>query len=868
VAEWRLDWRQAWQRSWLPAFVVVLLVALGAHSDWMQTLNDKAYDLALRASPSKAPSERVAVIAIDDASIAAIGRWPWSRDIHAQLLDALKRGGAKAVGYGVLFSEPQIDTGITNVNQARLLLAGPSFTRGRGSAAAPFADDLARLNQLLDTAAAKLDGDRKFAAAIAQTANTVLPFNFIFTDPAQKTPSVPLPEFVLASQLKKVDAAGDASATALEWVPAASAATSPLPALGEKASALGFLNFDSDADVNADGIVRAVPLAAQYYGRILPSFVLAVAAKGNDTDIADIEVHAGEGVSAGKLRVSTDRSLRVYPHFYGVQDERAAFVPSSFNDVLSGRVPPERFRNRIVLIGATAPAIASTAATPIAPAMPMVLVAAHTLSSMLQGHSIAVPAWRGAAETATIVLVAVYLLFLLPTLTHARAALVSAVLLLGLVAAQYSLIAMQAMWVRLMAAMVLLLFGYLAVTAARMYARAQTNNYSGAPAADNMRMLGLALQSQDQLDLAFDKFRQVPLDDTMLSPLYKLGLDFERKQQFNKAAGVFEYIAGFAPGYRDVQTRAQRPKALEQTGVLGGPSPSVKIDLVADGAEKTMLGRYQIEKVLGKGSMGVVYLGRDPKISRVVAIKTLELSKEFENEELTQIKERFFREAETAGKLAHPNIVTIFDAGEDQDLAYIAMECLKGRDLNAYTKPGQLLPPAQVLEIGALVADALAYAHAEQVVHRDIKPANIMFEPASNALKVTDFGIARIADSSRTRTGMVLGTPSYMSPEQLAGKKIDGRSDLYSLGVMLYQLLSGHLPFKAESIAELMYKIANEAPPDILRYNPTLPDCVLTILRRALAKLPGQRYQDGARFAAELRACAGRIGNEIIDIGL
>src|SRR5690606_1210833 len=163
---------------------------------------------------------------------------------------------------------------------------------------------------------------------------------------------------------------------------------------------------------------------------------------------------------------------------------------------------------------------------------------------------------------------------------------------------------------------------------------------------------------------------------------------------------------------------------------------------------------------------------------RIVAIKTMALSQEFGPDELKDVKERFFREAETAGRLTHPNIVTIYDAGEEHDLAYIAMEFLKGGDLAAHTKPGNLLPLPKVLSMFARVAEALAYAHRNNVVHRDIKPANIRYEPESDTVKVTDFGIARITDSSKTKTGMVLGTPSYMSPEQLAGMKIDGRSDL------------------------------------------------------------------------------------------
>jgi serine/threonine-protein kinase len=204
--------------------------------------------------------------------------------------------------------------------------------------------------------------------------------------------------------------------------------------------------------------------------------------------------------------------------------------------------------------------------------------------------------------------------------------------------------------------------------------------------------------------------------------------------------------------------------------------------------------------------------------------------------------------------LQHQNIVTIFDAGEEHDLAYIAMEFLKGRDLADQCKPDQLLPVPTVLSIVARVAEALAYAHSQSVVHRDIKPANIMYELASDTVKVTDFGIARITDSSKTKTGMVLGTPSFMSPEQLSGKKVDGRSDLYSLGVMLYQLLTGVLPFRGESMSELMFKIANEEAADIRTVRADLPESLANAVALALSKRPETRYQTGDQFAADLRA--------------
>jgi serine/threonine-protein kinase len=245
-----------------------------------------------------------------------------------------------------------------------------------------------------------------------------------------------------------------------------------------------------------------------------------------------------------------------------------------------------------------------------------------------------------------------------------------------------------------------------------------------------------------------------------------------------------------------------------------------------------------------------------------VAIKTMALSQEFEADELQDVKERFFREAETAGRLNHPNIVTMYDAGEEHDLAYIAMEFLKGKDLVAYTKPDNLLPLDKVMNIIAQVADALDYAHKLNVVHRDIKPANIMYDPESDSPKVTDFGIARITDSSKTKTGMVLGTPSFMSPEQLAGRKIEGHSDLFSLGVSLYQMACGKLPFAGDSMAQLMFKIANEPHTDILSVRPDLPACLVAIINRSLAKQVEDRYANGAEMAGALRECAAKYRGE------
>jgi serine/threonine-protein kinase len=265
------------------------------------------------------------------------------------------------------------------------------------------------------------------------------------------------------------------------------------------------------------------------------------------------------------------------------------------------------------------------------------------------------------------------------------------------------------------------------------------------------------------------------------------------------------------------------------------------------------LGRYRILHEIGKGAMGVVYRARDPRINREVALKAIPLAAEFEGSELVEARTKFFREAEMAGRLSHPHIVTIHDAGEDHGTAYIAMELLRGRHLVEYADPARLLPLDVSLEIAACLADALHYAHGQHVVHRDIKPANVMFDAASAELKITDFGIARLTDSSRTRTGVVLGTPSFMSPEQLQGRAVTGSSDLFSLAVTACQLLTGQLPFRADSMPALMIKIAHEPHPPIRALRPDLPAGLDALFDRALAKNPADRIESGAVFASALR---------------
>ncbi|MDO9290382.1 MAG: serine/threonine-protein kinase [Hydrogenophaga sp.] len=833
--------------------VVVAAFALHFATDLFGGLERRYYDFASTRS-DRTPSDRVAIIAIDDESIANIGRWPWPREVHARLIDQLAAAGAKTVAHTAFFFEPQTDRGLTRLRDLREQLLS-------GDASVPAWADLGpearqRLQAFIDTAEQDLDTDARLVNSLGQAGNVVVPSLYVLGEP-QGRPDQPLPAFAQKSAVPDTQGFGVA----------ASAAQQPLEAIGQAALAVAHLNQLPDRD----GTVRGEPLLLHFDGHSVPSMGLMVAAQSLNLGVQDIRLLPGEGVMLGRTRIDTDASGVVLPQFYADRGVRPAFTTDSFYDVVSGRIPATKYADKVVIIGATAAGVGTLLATPVSPAMSPAGILAHITSSILNGHFIAQPVWGGAAVLAVLGLVTAYLVFLLPRLSAAAGAWVTTGMFVALLGTEYGLLAYSAVWLQLVFPAALLLMGHLALVTRRFGVTEARKVQADAESAETNRMMGLALQGQGQLDMAFDRLRRVPHSEALMDNLKQLALDFERKRQFNKAQSVYEHMTQLDRGDADVRSRLKRAKNLSETVMLGqGASashPGGTLLVSGNGVEKPMLGRYSVVKELGKGAMGVVYQGRDPKIGRVVAIKTLALSNEFEGEELKDARQRFFREAETAGRLQHPHIVTIFDAGEEHDLAYIAMEFLPGRDLVEYTRAGQLLPVATVLGIGERVALALDYAHRQNVVHRDIKPANIMYAPDADTVKVTDFGIARITDSSRTKTGMVLGTPSFMSPEQLAGQHIDGRSDLYSLGVMLFQLLTGVLPFRADSMAALMFQIANQSPPDVRTLRPELPAGIADLLNRNLSKSPGERYQTGADLAAELKrlqALAGTlVGSDI-----
>src|SRR5712691_11165421 len=552
---WKTDW-------FLGAVVVLVVLVFNRSSDLIPSLEQKAYDLGVQ-STSRLPSDKVAVIAIDDTSIANIGRWPWSREIHARMTDLLAGAKTKVIANTVFFSEPQIDPGYVYITKL-LDLATPT-------------PEMAPIVTLLKEAEQTLNTDRRLAESYVKAGNVLLPVFFRIDIPRGR-PDRPLPEYFLKNAIpaKIGDDFGALASAEVQM---------PVELIGRSAAALGHLSARPDVD----GGVRTEPLVLRYFDHHFASLSLMIAAKSLNLGPGDIKIQP-DSVSLGGLRIGTDPQLKMYTYFYGDRDDRPAFPVDPFYDVYSGKIPPTTYTDKIVLIGATAAGIGTYQVTPVSAGTPPVVALAHAVSSILQEHFFVVPPWAFAVELLIIALIAAYLIVLLPRLKAGPALAISGGAFAGLLVLHFALMRSAGIWMK--------------------------------------RMLGLAYQGQGQLDLAWDKFRQVPRSEALLDNLYNLALDFERKRQFNKAEGVFRYMHEFNPKFRDLEFRLSRAKQLSETVILSGGSSHPGGSLQLGIGEKPKFGRFEVQKELGKGAMGVVYLGKDPKIGREVAIKTMALAQE------------------------------------------------------------------------------------------------------------------------------------------------------------------------------------------------------------------------------------------------
>lgn len=840
--------KKYWKTDWLIGLVIMLLFMLAVVTDVNRNIELAGYDLGVRFSSTKAANQDVAIITIDEASLQEKGGWPWPRDILAQATRIIASANPAVIGYVLPLDREQSAHGLEYIHELQALVNNQS------------GQNIYQIKKLLSKAEISLDTDQVFANSLRSAGRVVLAIPFLGSEKS-KVVTLGLADYLKKYTLDNVQGIEKEKSDFKKWfIPSPIISTEkvypPIKALARQANGAGTLYLGVD-----ESHVRTEPLVLKHGNDYLPSFVLMMAARNRALSTNSIKVDLKRHkITLGGEDIKVDNKLRIYPKFYRGQKGRNAFPEYSMVDVLDGKVSRNLLRGKTILIGVTAPQHALPQMTPIGQTMAPVRVIAHKVSSLLNNELYAVPDWVLPAQLAILFLVGLYLMFLLPRFRMGTGIAISSILLIGILNLHFIAMVAQSIWLPMMTPFLALVIGHL-VLGVKKFVESHLNVMK-VELSDANKLLGQHYHAQGQLDQAMEKYRKCIVDTSLLEQMYNLGLDYERKRQFNKAIPVFEAIRQNEPDFRDVAERLSRNEEVSNAIVLGGSggaNTNGTLVISNAGMEKPMLGRYTIDKEIGRGAMGMVYLGHDPKIGRTVAIKTLMLSQEFEDEKLREVKDRFFREAETAGRLNHPNIVTIYDVGEDQDLSYIAMDYLKGVDLLAYTKQDSLLPAEEVLDVIMKVADALDYAHEQKVVHRDIKPANIIYDKETGVLKVTDFGVACLTDTSKTKTGTILGSPSYMSPEQLAGKKVDGRSDLFSLGVSMYQLLAGELPFIGESLASLMYKIANEKHPDIRMFRPDLPPCIAKIINKLLHKDIERRFQTGSQIVSAIRRCKGRL---------
>jgi serine/threonine-protein kinase len=796
--------------------VVVIVAAVGA-TGGLAIFDNNVYAWGQRLSGSHQPGDRIVVMSVNPSVAASPNK------LNEALTDVTKRlsaAGARVIGFVLPPDELAAAGDFGNTDES-------SDSSSQPKEQTTFLATIAAANKVV------------LAATVSGAAND---------DTADGT-TVELPDSISLNRMPRFKQ-GPAPSGFIERLRTARALhvqlNVPPSPLASAAVGVGVVT-DSAAITGAEpGVVRTG-------AAFMPGFALEVVARARNHNNLDIVNGDGRRVRLADTTIPTDSKLRIYSYFHPGGME--AFPVYPVHDVLKDALPNNTFAGKIVLIGVTDSGSITSQSTPVGSMAP-VIFEANVISGIMQHKLYSIPLWGKWLSGGLLLLIALYFVFIMPRLRYSTAVATSVVFALVLLNAELILIIGSRMWLPLAAPIVALVFTHIVLGFKRFLdlriERFQTD------LSETNRLLGQSYQEQGQLDLALARYKHCLPSAKLAADFYDLGLSYESKRQFAKAASSFRAVRKIDDEYLDVDRRLKRLEDIENRMVLGGTATQPVEGLILDDAEglsKPMLGRYSIEEQIGRGSMGIVYLGKDPRIGRTVAIKTLTLAGEDGTADAADVSRRFFREAKAAGRLSHPNIVTIYDVGEDRGVAYIAMDYLRGSNLKSRCGANRLLEFAEIMKIGARVADALDYAHQNQVVHRDIKPGNIVYEPDSGRVKVTDFGVAFLSDGNATRSAAVLGSPSYMSPEQVQGKALDGRSDIFSLGTTLFQLATGKLPFNGQPIATLMYRVATEPHPPVRSVRAEVPSCLAKIIDRTLQKSPADRYQSGAELGRELRLC-------------
>lgn len=575
----------------------------------------------------------------------------------------------------------------------------------------------------------------------------------------------------------------------------------PSKTLAEAAYGLGFSGVSFDFDRH----VRSQPMILSYAGGYLPSVDILAASRYFSYNRDNATVEVGEGIKLGARSIPTDHAGRMPVNFSG---PAGLFKYVSAADIISGAAGRKDLTGKIAIVAFTGSGSSDFYTTPVSKLMPGVEITANAIENIIHDNFLREV---GAASLITILFmlgIGVFAAFILPRISMLYRLVSLGILLFVMANVGFALFAAADIMTKISYPIMMIVFFMIASPMLKPQRDDDTE-------ADS-----------DDVEIDYDKL----LSSTPINGINSTGFVAAGKSDFNA-------------------TRVTMPLNAQSgtSGIIAMPGSGAGSPI-----ESGNFGRYRIIEPIGRGAMGMVYRGMDPAIDRPVALKTIRLDNIAEPSEAMELRERLTREAKAAGKLSHPNIVTIYDVGEQNSLQYIAMEYLDGQTLEALLHGGHRWDYKTICKIMIQVCEALDFAHEHGIVHRDIKPANIMVVE-HDKVKVMDFGIARFDSSNMTQSGVALGTPNYISPEQLKGQPVDRRSDIFSLGVVFYELLTGEKPFKGDTISALIYSILHTAPPPPSEINLEVPRIFDKIIAKALVKDPEMRFQTSREMADILR---------------
>jgi serine/threonine-protein kinase len=784
------------RKSYLLGLTITLLIIplMLIDPDIFKLVELKLLDFRFVFRGQSQHSRDIVIVSIDDKSISRIGRWPWSREKYAVLIDKVKQAGAKVIAFDIYFQEA----------------GGGVLSRE----------------------------DKMLIESIRKAGNVVAPLYFNFNKRERSREEAEIEDIGLLAieAIENRDSLGEYPMVKGYELFAS------FPELNRAASGMGHINMIADKD----GIVRKEVMVVDYKNRYIPSLGLKVAQEYLGVGNESMTLVGGEGIALGDKKILISPEEISHAMLWGLvhinyRGGYKTFDYVSFVDVINDRFPMDTFRDKVVLVGATAAGLYDLRSTPFATVFPGIEKQANVVDNIIHGDFITKPFQSDVLSAILCVFIGVSLTFLIPRVKLLHTIIIVCVLTTVIILGAYIAFVKANSWINMTYPMVTTWFVFLASVLALSASAKRDQHKALEESHEAIKMLGLSYQDKGSLELAYDSFKKLPLNDEVMTLLYHLAVQLEKKRKDSLAIEIYKKICIRDENFEDVAER------LSTLGVRTVEPTEGAISI----RQGQTLGRYEIVKQLGKGAMGEVYLAKDPHVDRYVAIKTFRFGREIDEESLRKIKENLLREARMAGKLSHPNIVTIYDAGEDWDLSYIAMEVLEGVELTNYCKPENLLPYERVIEIVSCVARALDYAHDQGVIHRDIKPANIMIQKGGG-IKITDFGIACVNDRNVDRVELV-GTPVYMSPEQVGRSELDGRTDLYSLGVVLFELLTGRKPFTAPSLGELMKTIVNDPAPPLREMREGVPEYFQVIINKLLEKDKEKRYSRGGDLVYDIK---------------